>query len=734
MRPRPLLPWLALAAAAVSPAPTFAQGAETLLPEIAVSAGYDVIEERRQASAAKIVFGREDIEALDAASVGELLKKLPGTGLIPDTEGKRGRGKGQDKMMPIILVDGEALPGGERNPATALRMAPEMIERIEIIRNGGAEYPAAGPGGIINLVLRDVPPQPTLNLRGGLGALDGEASARLDAQYGERGAGDKGSSGNFGWLLSGAGHSRPLAGRSETDVQRYTAGARTAWTTESAEERGRETGALFAPRFTWSAGGGTQFILSPFLAGNRERRDSRVAKASYANPAAGTGLAASGSEAGRETTQRDSARLIAEWRAPGRAAQPWSELSLRLLLQGEHEEKRKDNREFDAAGAQTGSRAEREQRAESEFGLAFKGKRLLGESHLLGLGAEFKAKHGDERRATDANGVAQALGGDAAARQQDRRLVLWMQDEWQLAERHLLTPGLRWQAQAGRSVDGLGATLSRRADGADPSLHYLWQPDPAWNLRASLARQQRPAGMKDLSGVLRAASGTNTSANPDKAGNPALRPETSVNLELGVEHFLPDRAGNIGASVFRREASDHIQKLVRLEGARWVERPWNVGSAVLSGMTLDFKARLDALALPQLTLRGNLAHVGTRLVDPVGNLGAGEGPRRSANLGFDYELAAPRVSLGGNFNYSSAIDRDSSATLRQTQGPRRQIDLHARQKIDRHLAWRLSLTNLSRPDRLGEVEELYAGGALARRESDRDRSYTIVMLSLEGRW
>ncbi|MDP2170080.1 MAG: hypothetical protein Q8J96_06630 [Rhodocyclaceae bacterium] len=31
-----------------------------------------------------------------------------------------------------VLVDGEPLPGGERNPATALRMAPELIERIEV--------------------------------------------------------------------------------------------------------------------------------------------------------------------------------------------------------------------------------------------------------------------------------------------------------------------------------------------------------------------------------------------------------------------------------------------------------------------------------------------------------------------------------------------------------------------------------------------------------------------------
>jgi len=710
---------------AVLPAPTFAQ--ETLLPEMTVTAAADPLEQRRNASAAKIVFGREDIEAMDAASVGELLRKLPGTGLIPDTEGKRGRGKGQDKMMPLILVDGEPLPGGERNPATALRMAPEMIERIEVIRNGGAEYPSAGPGGIINLVLRDVPPKPTLNLRAGLGLQGDAVTARLDGQYGQR-------DGEFGWLLSGSAHSRPLDGRRETEIQRFAVGARTAWEIERAQEAGRENGAMFAPRFNWSLPGGAQFILSPFLAANEEARDATVRKLAYADPVAGTGLAATGMDIDREHGDRGSARLVAEWRAMGRAAQPWSELSLRLLLQGEEENKRKDSCNLDAAGTQTGSRMERETRKENEFGLAFKGKRLLAESHLLGLGAELRLKAGDDRRAVNINGVAQPAGADAATRQHDRRAVFWAQDEWQIDDQHLLTPGLRLQTQTSRIVDGLGATLERTTQSADPSLHYLWQPDPAWNLRASLARQEKAPGLKELSGVVRQTSGINSSGNPDKGGNPQLLPETSVNLDVGVEYFLPDRAGNLGFSLFRRTADNHVQKLVRLEGARWVERPYNVGAAVLIGATLDFKARLDALDLPQLTLRGNLARVSTRIVDPVANLGAGEGPRSSANLGFDYEIGARRLTLGGNFNATSAIARESSISVRQTQGARRQFDLYARQKLDKHLALRLSVGNVLRPDRLGSVEEYDGAGMLARREHDRETSSTLAMLSLEGRW
>lgn len=713
--------------AAVLPAPTFAQEMALLLPEMVVSAGTDPGELRRHASAAMIVFDRKDIEALDADSVGDLLRKLPGTGLSADMEGKRGRGKGPDKMMPTILVDGEPLPGGARNPAIALRLSPELIERIEVIRNGGAEYPAAGPGGIINIVLRDVPPRPTLNLRAGIGAQAGEAVARFDGQYGTR-------DGAFGWLLAGSANRRPITGERTTDIQRFAAGTRTAWTLEDASARGHDDAVMFAPRFNWRLADGGQIVLSPFISAGDEHRETLTRKFAHADPVAGTGLATSGTNRERDTGRRESARLVTEWRAQGAAARPWTELSLRAIVQGEHETKRKDRREFDAFGTATTARAERETRTERETGLVFKGKRPLGETHLLGLGAEWRAQSGNDRRGVTLDGVAQASDAAAATRQRDMRTVLWVQDEWQIDERHLLTPGLRLQAQDSRSVDGLGAVLERTTRSAAPSLHWLWQLDPAWNLRASLARHEKASNMRDLSDVVRAASGTNSSGNPDKSGNPQLRPEISLNLEAGVEHFLPDRTGNLGVSVFRRQVDHHVQKLVRLESARWVERPFNVGGALLTGATLDFKARLDAFALPQLTLRGNLARVATRIVDPVAGLGASTGPRTSLNLGFDYDLREHRLSFGGNFNAVSAIDRESSASVRQTQDARRQFDLYARKKLDGNLALRLSISNLGHPDRTGWVDERDHIGQLARRERDTETTATLAMLTLEGRW
>ncbi|MDK9723741.1 MAG: TonB-dependent receptor [Sterolibacteriaceae bacterium MAG5] len=717
---------LGAASAVVLPS-AMAQGTEVLLPETSVTARADAQELRRQASAATIVFGREDLEAMDADSVGELLRKLPGTGLFADLEGgagKRGRGKGPDRHMPQILVDGQPLPGGDKSPATALRLPVELIERIEIIRNGTAEFPSSGPGGTINLVLRDVPPSASAGLRAGLGSLDGRTVTRFEGLRGDRNE-------DFGWLVAGAYGSRPSVGRRDGDIQRFTAGARSAWTTEAVTERGRDHHLSLTPRLTRTLAPGQQLVLSPMLNLTEDDRESLTRKMAYADPAAGTGLAASGEDAERDRSRRAGGRLGVEWRhaRPGVA-----DLSLRLMLQAERENKERDRREYNAAGALAATRAETERRDEREAGLMFKGKWPVGEAHLLTLGAEAKRKTGTDEKTVVANGVLQAAGADASQRQAENRHVLWAQDEWQLTDNHVLTPGLRWQALGGRITDGLGVTSNRSHSSIDPSLHGLWQATPAWNLRASVARSEKAPGIKDLSGVVRTATGVNASSNPDKGGNPQLAPERSLSFEAGVEHFLPARAGNAGLSFYRRRIDNQVQKLTRLEGGRWIERPYNVGNAELTGFVADLKARLDGLGLPALTLRGNLAVSRTRIVDPVATLGAGEGPRRSANLGFDYEFGEPRITVGGNFNWADALDRENSATLRQVQAARRQLDLYALWKLDRQTGIRVSAQNLTRARRDADLTERDAAGLVSRLETDRESSVPSLMVTLEAKW
>ena len=73
----------------------------------------NTMEERRQSTAAKIVIGREELDKQGDATLGEVLKRLPGVTI----QGAPGRG-GAIRMRGLgggytqILLDGQRVPPG----------------------------------------------------------------------------------------------------------------------------------------------------------------------------------------------------------------------------------------------------------------------------------------------------------------------------------------------------------------------------------------------------------------------------------------------------------------------------------------------------------------------------------------------------------------------------------------------------------------------------------------------
>lgn len=711
-------PSVLLVLAAGLPGVVLAEEPAQLAPVTVSASGAS--EARRNASATTLVYDREELDRLDTASVGDLLRKLPGTGLFADMDNRRGRGRGPDRNMPQILVDGQPLPGGERNPGAALRLPVELIERVEIIRSSTPEFPVTGTGGIINLILREAPRSQSGSLRAGLGSSDGDGIQRLEGQYGDR-------LGPLAYQLGASFQSSPINARQTNDVQAFSAGHRSQWSREAITDAGRESSFFLNPRLNWNLGQGRQLSLVPFFHVTDQERSTQVLRSRFADPLVGEGLAATGRDLEQEHGRRESGRISAEWRE---AVLPGSEWLLRLTAQTENERRDKTVYRSDAGGAATGSDSEWARREESEWGAMLKGKHLLGESHLLSGAVEWRTKRADDqqRRAASSGSV-----NDSMARIDDVREVVWIQDEWQLSGQHLLTPGLRWQRQRS-AVSGQGAAHAHDFQSLDPSLNYLWQVSPRFNLRASIALNGKPPNAKDLSPVMRTATGVNTPSNPDRAGNPALGGERVLGGEVGGEWFLAERAGTIGVSAFRRQISDLMQRRVSEERGRWVERPYNVGDAVMTGGLLDYKVRLDALSLPQLQLRGNYSYTDTRIHKAAFGLGAGEGVRQGANFGLDYDIPVIRLSLGANYSYSAPLGRESRADLRQRQGVRRQLDLSAVQRIDRQLGLRLTASNILRGARSNTLQQTDSTGQLLRMEEDRERSFSSIVLALEAKW
>lgn len=714
-------PFHALAAFALVPAahPSLAQttaDAPATLGTVQVNApALDAQDARQESSSAKLVVSREDLEKFDAATVGEILRQLPGVSLSINTEGRRGRGQPADRLEPRVVVDGEALPGGNR---TALRLPVELIERIEILRTSTAEFPA-GAGGTINLILRDVPPKKAGSYRAGVIAQDGRAGARVGGVYGAR-------ENETGVLWMAFANSRPITGERDVSTEAFAGGVRNDWDLETDRSGGRETYLHVAPRVTRDLDPGTRLTISPLLLFSERDRVTDTQRQTYADPANGTGLSADGREHENEQTRRLTGRVAAEWKRRVRGA---GETSARLSLQSETERRELDLDTFNAAGASTGTTRTRTTSDGYELGLTAKKSQPLAGAHLATVGLEARHKVVEDRKRQSVDGVATALGAQAAADAREQLLALWAQDEWQVAERHLLTPGLRLQATESRVTDALDRTVRDAHVAWLPSLNYLWQIDPRWNIRSGVAIDDKPPAVRDLSPVVATTTGTNSLSNPDRGGNASLAPERTATLQLGVEHFLEQKRGSAGVNLYLRRIDDRVQRVTRLESGRYVERPVNAGQAREVSVVADFKTRLARL--PALTLRGNAAT--TRLeVDDDTQAAREESPRHSGTLGVDYEHAPWQLTLGGTLSLNSAVTRDINSTVEQTRRARHQLDLYAVRKLDRKLSLRLTLDNVTRAGQGTDTVDT-SGGVPTRVEHDRAHGVRTVFLSLEGK-
>ena len=358
--------------------PSAAAGAESLLREVTVTGeAVSADEERQESATTKIIFERNAIEKIDAVTVSDLLRALPGVNLsLPPTDGRRGRSGPSDRLMPRIVVDGEPL-GGPGGASATLRLPTELIERIEIIRNSTAEFPA-GPGGTVNLILREVPPEKTTTTKLSASSDGQGLGGRANAVYGNR-------EGVAGTILTLSVDRSPQTRKRRSLEQQFSA---TPGETVAVEEQtGSGLGLYFISRFTRDLGAGEQLIISPMFYGSeREQETSTIL----------TGTT-QGRESDRDDVTRAGVRLSGEWKKRYAGA---GEGSLRATLHAHESRASGQFMRFDANGVKTVDSTTRAEIQSKGLGLAAKRSLPLGADHLGTFGLNVRHRSQDEQRNT----------------------------------------------------------------------------------------------------------------------------------------------------------------------------------------------------------------------------------------------------------------------------------------------------------------------------------------------
>ena len=671
-------------------------------------------EVRRESSAAKIVIGREEIEKQGDATLGEVLKRLPGV-TVQGTPGRGGaiRMRGLSGGYTQILLDGERVPPGFSIDS----LTPEQVEKIEIMRAPTAETGARAIAGTINIVLREGQKANPDDLKITRTQEHGEGSSRLS------------------WVHNLK--TQPLNGTvtvSLMDLYRPDEST-SVITSDSGDDRtrfdesvGHRKGMHANARLQWKGEQGRTLTLTPFVVysdyqslGQLQVRETE-------------GSLRSDSAQTLHKSRYTMARLNGQW---AQRLSADDRLELRFGLGQSEYDYRMD--QTGAANALLFNGFETQNFVDRSGSLNGKWTRATESGHQLVSGLELEGV----RRQELGNAAIAEDSGDLKAR--TFRWAAYAQDEFKINTHWSAYTGLRYESILTEGTDELGLK-SNTSSVWTPLLHALWKPDPSKRdqVRMSLTRSYKTPSLYNMVAPLRTSrdypvTGTNLPSQPDRLGNAGLKPELATGIDVAFERYLAG-GGVLSVNVFHRQISDLIRYTVSKQTSpswapgqdRWVSTPINLGDASTQGIELEAKFRLDQVragAWP-VDIRSNLSLFSSRVKQVPGpDNRLDRQPGMTANLGADYRMRSSPLTVGGNLNWNPDYNTRLSEQQWAYQGTKRVLDVYGQWRFSAATALRLTVSNLTPRDHV--TTSAYSGNGVNETTSTTSPSWRNVQLRLE---
>ncbi|MBC3930486.1 TonB-dependent receptor plug domain-containing protein [Undibacterium curvum] len=693
-----------------------------VVQQVTVSGGRTEVEERRQSTAGKIIYGREELDRNGDSSLGEVLKRLPGV----TVGGRPGRGgdirmRGMGNGYTQILINGERAPRGFSMDS----LSPDQVERIEIVRGAVAEFSTQAIAGTINIVLREEYKQKTTDLKISLGSEQGRLAPNVSLTV-------PGEAGALSYVMSGSVFKNKQHDQSLTDsLEKNTAGETVLMQHQQDQTNRETTGLHLTPRFNYKFENGDTLNFQPFLMTSKSNSQTfnqvnelfrsptyfgpqSYATANASNESETTFLRGFGNW---QHKFENNGKLVVRF---GGGLGKMNSSSMRY--------------QFNQTGQQIDVISDVNNTRDRTFNTGGKLTMPIGDAHTIATGWELETGKRSQTRTSLDNGLPQYAESGDNLDASTRRIALFVQDEFDISPQFSAYAGVRWE--------GIHTSSSSTRQNVDndsrvwsPVLHGVWRiPDSKDQIRLGLTSTYRAPALNDLIAIP-SISNQNSATRPDRTGNPNLKPELSKGIDLAFEHYL-SRAGIVSLNLFVRSIDDLIRRRTVLvdngSGARWVSSPVNVGHAITKGMEFDTKFQLQEFLPegPAIDFRANYSRFWSSVDDILGpNNRLDQQPKQTANLGLDYRLAGLPLTLGGSINWTPAYEIQSSATQIVETGKKRQFDAYALWKWSPNLQMRLSANNLSPADSYSA--NTVTTGGIYRNDKTLATTYTTWTLRLE---
>ena len=685
----------------------------------------NTMEERRQSTAAKIVIGREELDKQGDATLGEVLKRLPGVTI----QGAPGRG-GAIRMRGLgggytqILLDGQRVPPG----FSIESLTPEMVEKVEIMRAPTAETGARAIAGTINIILREGQRANPDDLKVGTSFENGHRSESLNWVRNLK------SEPLNGTLTVSAMNSwRPEDITTLTDSDVDAEGRIPAWSSKRERHTlspGQRQGMNANARLMWRGEQGKALILMPFMVYSEfsslgyvnltENKFINEIQQPFASDSANT----------KNNSRFVMTRLNGQWNQRFSAD---DRFEFKFGLGESHHKYRFSQ----VAQGTTGLLNTLEElQSFKDLSQSWIGKltHVSTNGHQYVSGFELEGV----RRTEEATGEVADEVGNMRARTQ--RWALYTQDEWTINPNWSAHAGIRYESILTEGSNEEGE--KRNKSGVlTPLLHAVWKPIPQSRdqVRMSLTRSYKTPTLFNLVARTALSREANSPTRPDRMGNPGLKPELATGIDIAVERYLAE-GGVLSANLFRRNISDLIRYVtserydtVWAPGQRrFVTSPQNVGDAITQGLELEAKFRLnqvwaDALAVD---VRSNLSLFGSKVLDVMGPSNRlDQQPSMTANFGADYRIRAIPLTLGGNVNINPDYTTRRTEQQWAYQGSKRVVDVYGLWRFSPAMALRMTISNLTPRDYL--TGTTYIGNGFSETANTNTRNWQNVQLRLE---
>lgn len=588
----------------------------------------------------KTVITRDEMLQYGDQSVMDALRRAAGFQLPTPGQGPRG-GSGASGMRfrggagPTFLINGEPVQGGPRGGMSIIdTITPEMIERIEIVKQPSVAQASVASSAVINIILKE--------------PLDNRISGSVKVGYGLRNSNQQESENkqiniqadgrDNAWSYSVSANQMWIDNTSLTKTETAT-GIR-----EQARTVNR-TMQMFAPRLQYDLD--DQQKLSAELFYRNIKMDGYSANQT-------------------QDDKNDSIRLNTRYERKDK------DLSDKIKLSVE--------RQTETQLTHSPQNTIYTDETINEYGLAYDGMRKLDPDRQIKFGADLRSNNLDSN-------VSESLD--------EQRYALYAEGSWHFTDRQTITLGARqeWLNRSGL-VDYQDQHLS-------PVLAYRFDLTEQWSIQTNLSQAfNTPKTERLISNVtVSTDSDAGSLNNPDRGGNPNLKPEKTRAAESTLAYDSAN--GGMSLTAYHREIKDYIEKVIALEGSRYVERPQNQNEATTYGVELSGRYALKQTdAGHSFMLNGQVSTIRAKVEDEQHNqrLVSDVAPY-NASAGLSYNFKPWQLSTSINVSYTPEFTRGlDNQPYDRTTNERFGVDLSATKRFTHGWAASLNLNNVLSTD------------------------------------